>query len=230
MQTLLPHFRRPLAHPFHLLAVNQRISQHLMETIYSAITIHHGQSCFRKRELPVWSPEWVWYPSVNMLCHNGNKQTQDSQHVGMTKHHMGDMKSSDTKISSDTDTHVVITPLFLTVFVSNTDVRVKMQILSDWKLWDWFGILQHWCDFTINPSNIQKQAEDKIAKFSNGYFFNDRHFKVTFTSSASPLTLSNSLYTSITDECYSHFYHTTNFSMYFKSILGNDTFNMLCLN
>ncbi len=48
VQTLLPHFRRPLAHPFHLLAVNQRISQHLMETIYSAITIHHGQSCFRK--------------------------------------------------------------------------------------------------------------------------------------------------------------------------------------
>ncbi len=106
-----------------------------------------------------------------MLCHNGNKQTQDSQHVGMTKHHMGDMKSSDTKISSDTDTHVVITPLFLTVLVSK----------------------------------YRCQGEYVV----------------------SPLTMSNSLYTSINDECYSHFYHTTNFSMYFNSILmGDNMFNI----
>lgn len=47
-----------------------------------------------------------------------SKHTQASQCVGMTKH-VGDMKSSDTKISTDTDTHVVITPptcFFVQVF------------------------------------------------------------------------------------------------------------------
>lgn len=69
--------------------------------------------CSRVMEYRSFQSRVPWYPSENMLCHNGNKHTQASWCVGMTKHHMCDMKSSDPKISSDTDTHVVITPRLL---------------------------------------------------------------------------------------------------------------------
>lgn len=115
---------------------------------------------------------------------------------------MGDMKSSDPKIFSDTDAHVVITQALL----------YSVSEISGWLcrflMTDSSGILQHWYDFIMNLSNIQKQAEDKISKFSNGSFFNYRHFgpcklleSYTFhTFTGYPQTVFNCVYASITDK------------------------------